>query len=194
MLIAGLVALAVLTLTACGFGTPTGDDKDPDGTGGSQKEEIDDLKSDRVSYDIATAEASGYSHIAGTNGTPGTLSKDAKTRPRGTAYTDGQKDTYQSDEYISLPEWRGGGQGTNGWLTPTQGDSDNPARLPALTRNASGVGTSFTMVKGDYTYYFEFVGWYLDTDLKYEVRANEDTFGYDIKLYPGYKINKVRNR
>ena len=49
LLIAVLVALAVLTLTACGFGTPTGDDKDPDGTGGSQKEEIDDLKSDRVS-------------------------------------------------------------------------------------------------------------------------------------------------
>ena len=49
LLIAVLVALAVLTLTACGFGTPTGDDKEPDGTGGSQKEEIDDLKSDRVS-------------------------------------------------------------------------------------------------------------------------------------------------
>ena len=174
LLIAVLVALAVLTLTACGFGTPTGDDKDPDGTGGSQKEEIDDLKSDRVSYDIATVEASGYSHIAGPN-------------------TDGQKDTYQSDEYISLPQWRGGGQGTNGWLTPTQGDSDNPARLPAQPRNTTGVGTSFTMVKGDYTYYFEFVGWYLDTELKYEVRP-EDTFQYDVKLYPGYKINKVRNR
>ena len=49
------------------------------------------------------------------------------------------------------------------------------------------------MVKGDYTYYFEFVGWYIDTDLKYEVRP-EDTFQYDVKLYPGYKINKVRNR
>ena len=155
--------------------------------------EISYQKVDVSNYDIATVEASGYSHIAGPNGTPGTLSKDAKTRPRGTAYTDGQKDIYQSDEYISLPQWRGGGQGTNGWLTPTQGDSDNPARLPALPRNTTGVGTSFTMVKGDYTYYFEFVGWYLDTDLKYEVRP-EDTFQYDVKLYPGYKINKVRNR
>ena len=156
--------------------------------------EISYQKVDVGNYDIATVEASGYSHIAGPNGTPGTLSKDAKNRPHQTAYTDGQKDTYQSDEYISLPEWRGGGQGTNGWLTPTQGESDNPARLPALPRNASGVGTSFTMEKGGYTYYFEFVGWYIDTDLKYEVRANEDTFGYDIKLYPGYKINKVRSK
>ena len=156
--------------------------------------EISYQKVDVGNYDIATVEASGYSHIAGPNGTPGTLSKDAKTRPIQTAYTAGQQDTYQSDEYISLPEWRGGGQGTNGWLTPTQGESDNPARLPALPRNTTGVGTSFTMVKGGYTYYFEFVGWYIDTELKYEVRANEDTFGYDIKLYPGYKINKVRSK
>ena len=155
--------------------------------------EISYQKVDVGNYEIEKVEASGYSHIAGPNGTPGTLSKDAKTRPIQTAYTDGQKDTYQSDEYISLPEWRGGGQGTNGWLTPTQGESDNPARLPALPRNTTGVGTSFTMVKGDYTYFFEFVGWYLDTDLKYEVRP-EDTFQYDVKLYPGYKINKVRNR
>ena len=49
LLIAVLVALAVLTLTACGIGTKTDEDKDPGGTGGSQKEEIDDLKSDRVS-------------------------------------------------------------------------------------------------------------------------------------------------
>ena len=156
--------------------------------------EISYQKVDVGNYEIEKVEASGYSHIAGPNGTPGTLSKDAKTRPTQTADTAGPQEIYQSDEYISLPEWRGGGQGTNGWLTPTQGESDNPARLPALPRNTTGVGTSFTMVKGDYTYYFEFVGWYIDTDLKYEVRANEDTFGYDIKLYPGYKINKVRNR
>ena len=156
--------------------------------------EISYQKVDVSNYEIEKVEASGYSHIAGPNGTPGTLSKDAKIRPIQTAYTDGQKDTYQSDEYISLPEWRGGGQGTNGWLTPTQGDSENPARLPALPQKGTGVGTSFTMVNGGYTYYFEFVGWYIDTDLKYEVRANEDTFGYDIKLYPGYKINKVRSK
>ena len=156
--------------------------------------EISYQKVDVSSYEIEKAEASGYSHIAGPNGTPGTLSKDAKDRPQENSYIAGQKDTYQSDEYISLPEWRGGGQGTNGWLTPTQGESDNPARLPAQPRNTTGVGTSFTMEKEGYTYYFEFVGWYIDTELKYEVRANEDTFGYDIKLYPGYKINKVRSK
>ena len=48
LLIAVLVALAVLTLSACGFGT-SDDDKDPSGTGGLTEEEMDSLISDRVS-------------------------------------------------------------------------------------------------------------------------------------------------
>ena len=48
LLISVLVALAVLTLSACGFGTPD-DDKDPSGTGGLTEEEMDSLISDRVS-------------------------------------------------------------------------------------------------------------------------------------------------
>ena len=39
LLISVLVALAVLTLSACGFGTPD-DDKDPSGTGGLTEEEM----------------------------------------------------------------------------------------------------------------------------------------------------------
>lgn len=48
LLIAVLVALAVLTLSACGFGT-SDDDKDPSGTGGLTDGEMDSLISDRVS-------------------------------------------------------------------------------------------------------------------------------------------------
>ena len=48
LLISVLVALAVLTLSACGFGTPD-DDKDPSGTGGLTDGEMDSLISDRVS-------------------------------------------------------------------------------------------------------------------------------------------------
>ncbi len=48
LLISVLVALAVLTLSACGFGTPD-DDKDPSGTGGLTEEEMESLISDRVS-------------------------------------------------------------------------------------------------------------------------------------------------
>ena len=48
LLIAALVVLAVLTLTACEFGT-SNDDKDPSGTGGLTDEEMESLISDRVS-------------------------------------------------------------------------------------------------------------------------------------------------
>ena len=48
LLIAVLVVLAVLTLTACEFGT-SDDDKDPSGTGGLTDGEMESLISDRVS-------------------------------------------------------------------------------------------------------------------------------------------------
>lgn len=72
--------------------------------------------------------------------------------------------------------------------TPTHTElTKNPGNLVSVTVAESSGGSSSL----NFTYAFEFDGWYLDKDLKYKFIEGTD-LECDISLYAGYKITKTQ--
>lgn len=99
------------------------------------------------------------------------------------------EETYDSDENIRLArfiesagEWKG--------IFPKKG-TDNPVIVSSYTKTEGNV---------TYTYVVVFEGWYVDKDLKYAAKFDNDNdeygeeFDYDICLYAGYKVIKIDTR
>lgn len=143
---------------------------------------------DLAAYRIDEVSAS-YNPSLGSNNGSGTYSKDAKVKPKVGSYSikdnDGMKtETIDSDKVPTLATF------VNGKWT---GNFPSAGNITLSNAEVDGNATvTYTAKEGDiiYEYHLEFDGWFVDKQLQW--RAQEDeTFSYDVRLYPGYRITKT---
>lgn len=82
-------------------------------------------------------------------------------------------DVINRESPINVPSYTDQGVDDNAWSTEHQ-------------------GYGFTFTVGSNTYFAKFAGWYVDEQLQYEV-LYDDTYNYDIRLYPAYYIIRGSN-
>ena len=82
-------------------------------------------------------------------------------------------DVINRESPIKVPSYTDQGAESNAWSTAYQ-------------------GYGFTFTVGSNTYFAKFAGWYVDEQLQYEV-LYDDTYNYDIRLYPAYYIIRGSN-
>ena len=76
-------------------------------------------------------------------------------------------------------------EGSNNWAQMPNYDGDSD-----ITYDKAGNASTLTIKKGSTTYRYTFIGWYVDENFQYLVDAEEE-IDYDIRLYPGYRMEIV---
>lgn len=114
----------------------------------------------------------GSTYASGAYNGSGVLSTPDAVTKRPTSYSDFRKETIETDETPTLCSW-GSNKWTGYFINTEQGHTEEIKE-----------GTT------TYIYYFEFAGWFVDTELKYRVKPDEK-YDYDVAFYPGYYITKV---
>lgn len=118
-----------------------------------------------------------------TGGPSGSTSADAKADNwyKIASYATFATDNVMSDEAIGTVCK----EGSNNWAQMPNYDGDSD-----ITYNKAGNASTLTIKKGSTTYKYTFIGWYVDENFQYLVDAEEE-INYDIRLYPGYRMEIV---
>ena len=118
-----------------------------------------------------------------TNGPTGSTSAEAKADGwyNISSYSTFATDNVMSDEAIGTVCK----EGSNNWAQMPNYDGDSD-----ITYSKAGNASTLTIKKGSTTYRYTFIGWYVDENFQYLVDAEEE-INYDIRLYPGYRMEIV---
>ncbi len=95
-----------------------------------------------------------------------------------------KSEEFDTDEEITLATWE-----SNKWNGTYIGDTDkgDVKTFTVTQKNKAGA------IQGEYTYYLEFIGWYIDKANLYPAEA-DTTYDYDIRLYAGYRVTIIKNK
>ena len=118
-----------------------------------------------------------------TNGPTGSTSAEAKADGwyNISSYSTFATDNVMSDEAIGTVCK----EGSNNWAQMPNYDGDSD-----ITYSKAGNASTLTIKKGSTTYRYTFIGWYVDENFQYLIDSEEE-IDYDIRLYPGYRMEIV---
>lgn len=74
---------------------------------------------------------------------------------------------------------------SNNWAQMPNYDGDSD-----ITYSKAGNASTLTIKKGSTTYRYTFIGWYVDENFQYLIDSEEE-IDYDIRLYPGYRMEII---